>query len=66
MSSVYFYQKEGSFVNSLVERKATKLHHATFFLLEGPAADATDALQPWRLIVQGSFLHLHFNGVPVE
>ena len=24
----------------------------SFFLLEGPAADATDALQPWRLIVQ--------------
>jgi hypothetical protein len=23
-----------------------------FYLLEGPVADATDAPQPWRLIVQ--------------
>jgi hypothetical protein len=24
----------------------------SFFLIKGPAADATDAPQPWRLIVQ--------------
>jgi hypothetical protein len=31
------------------------------FLLKGPVADATDAPQPWKLIVQ-----LNFNGAPVE
>jgi hypothetical protein len=42
-------------------------------LLKGPAADATDAPQPWRLIVQPCdendecfFLIFHFNGAPVE
>jgi hypothetical protein len=45
---------------------------SSFFLLKGPAADATDAPQPRRLIVQpcdedeGFFLFFHFNGAPVE
>jgi hypothetical protein len=43
-----------------------------FYLLKGPTADATDAPQPWRLIVQSYekddevFLFFHFNGAPVE
>jgi hypothetical protein len=46
-----------------------------FFVAKGPAADATDAPQPWRLIVQPYeeddnddevFLLSHFNGAPVE
>jgi hypothetical protein len=42
------------------------------FLLKGPAADATDSPQPWRLIVQPFdeddevLLLFHFNGTPVE
>jgi hypothetical protein len=28
------------------------LQGSSYFLLKGPAADATDAPQPWRLIVQ--------------
>jgi hypothetical protein len=43
-----------------------------FFVEKGPAAEATDAPQPWRLFVQPcdedevSFLIFHFNGAPVE
>jgi hypothetical protein len=43
-----------------------------FVLLKGPAADTTDAQQPWRLVVQPYdendkvFLLFHFNGAPVE
>jgi hypothetical protein len=47
-----------------------------FYLLKGPAADATDAPQPWRLIVQPCdededddddvFSAFSFNGAPVK
>jgi hypothetical protein len=53
-----------------------KGYKRNFFLLKGPAADATNAPQSWRLIVQPCdeddeddevfFLLLHFNGTPVE
>jgi hypothetical protein len=39
------------------------------FLLKGPAADATDASQPWRIIVQPCDEDdevFHFNGALVE
>jgi hypothetical protein len=43
------------------------------YLLKGPATDATDAPQPWRLIVQpcdedneSFFLLFHFNEAQVE
>ena len=71
-------QKTRNFSNTAVKTSNETLARLCAFLLfvlKSPAADATDAPQPWRLIVQPYeeddeddrfFLRFHFNGAPVE